>query len=230
MADRIHILRLKAVAQLLKELNQDIVFVGGATVSLYTDGIAPPMRPTDDIDVVVELATYQQYVILEEKLRSIGFQHDQESGVICRYKIQGIIVDIMPTEPHILGFSNRWYPDGFRHSVTYALDENLEIQIFPLAYFMASKLEAFQSRGKGQYRTSTDFEDLVYIWENNAQFNTILSAHWHKPQLKEFLQSEIKNMVKDPAFEEGLLAHLEPLTRYMQQTRIIAQLRSLLEN
>ena len=47
----------------------------------------------------------------------MGFENDTESKVICRYKIQGIIVDIMPTGKDVLNFTNRWYIDGFKESI-----------------------------------------------------------------------------------------------------------------
>jgi len=55
-----NILRIKSVGLVLKELDQEFVFVGGATVSMYaTDpGISGEVRPTDDVDVIVELASY----------------------------------------------------------------------------------------------------------------------------------------------------------------------------
>ena len=40
MPHHINITRIKAVAGLLKALQQEIVFVGGATVSLYADKMA----------------------------------------------------------------------------------------------------------------------------------------------------------------------------------------------
>jgi hypothetical protein len=104
-----NLVRLRAVASALAELNEKVVFVGGATVSLYaTDSAAAESRPTDDIDVVVEVATYGEFSSqIEERLRQLGFMNDHESTVICRYKIHGLIVDIMPTNPEVLGFSNR---------------------------------------------------------------------------------------------------------------------------
>ena len=103
--------RLRAVAQALKPLNQKVVFVGGATIALYGNpDTAFEMRPTDDIDVVVELATYGSFAKLEERLREIGFLNDTEAKVVCRYTIKGITVDIMPTDPKVIGFSNQWYP------------------------------------------------------------------------------------------------------------------------
>ncbi len=104
------------------------------------------MRPTDDIDVIIELWAYKDYSVIDERLRNLGFVNDQESGVICRYTINGIIVDVMPTTKETLGFSNRWYPVGFANSIVYDIGED-KIRIFKPSYFIASKLEAFKSRG-----------------------------------------------------------------------------------
>lgn len=217
MSQHANILRIKAIAGLLDQINQNIVFVGGATVSLYADIKSVEVRPTDDVDVIIELASYHGYAVLDERLRNIGFVNDIASGVICRYKIQGITVDIMPTCPEVIGFSNKWYPDGFKEAITIALDEH-KIKIFSLPYFIASKLEAFKNRGKGNYRFSSDFEDIVFVLENNSQaLNLILKTN---KNLLNYLQSTFSAMLKDANFEEGLIAHLEPATAYQQYVKI----------
>ena len=106
------------------------------------------MRLTDDIDVVIELATCGSFAKPEERLREIGFVNDTEAKVVCRYKIRGITVDIMPTEPKVIGFSNQWYPEGFRSAIQNDLTERERIYIFSLEYLVATKLEAFFSRGR----------------------------------------------------------------------------------
>ena len=157
-------LRLRTVAQMLAGLGQDVVFVGGATVSLYIDApTATDVRPTDDVDVVVELASYGSYSALDARLRQLGFQNDISSGVICRYQVQGITVDIMPTDSAVVGFTNRWYADGFRSAMAYALDEQTRIKLFTLPYFVASKWEATKGRGGHDLRWSTDFEDIIFV-------------------------------------------------------------------
>ncbi len=98
--------RIKAVHNNLADLKDKVVYVGGATISLYSDRETLEVRPTDDIDVIVEILSYNERSKLEEKLRLIGFQHDMDSSVVCRYKIQGIIVDIMPTADESIGFKN----------------------------------------------------------------------------------------------------------------------------
>ncbi len=96
MSHHINITRIKAISRILKSIKKDVVFVGGATVSLYADSKSSEVRPTDDVDVVIELAAYNNYTQLEEELRNVGFENDKDSGIICRYMVQGIIVDIMP--------------------------------------------------------------------------------------------------------------------------------------
>jgi hypothetical protein len=109
-----NLVRIKAVYNALGPLKDQVVFVGGATVAFYVDRMAEEVRPTDDVDVVVEIWTYREYAALEEQLRRMGFANDTASGVICRYRIQGIIVDIIPTGENVLGFKNKWYPDGYK--------------------------------------------------------------------------------------------------------------------
>jgi hypothetical protein len=103
--------RIKVVCQALSGLEQDFVFVGGAVVSLYATNpeLASEVRPTMDVDVLLELISYYGYAELDERLRGFGFVNDTDSDVICTYIIRGVIVDVMPTDPAAIGFSNRWY-------------------------------------------------------------------------------------------------------------------------
>lgn len=151
----------------------------------------------------------------------MGFVNDITSGVICRYRIQGMIVDIMPTEP-VMGFSNRWYPEGFRNAVTHNLDAETKILIFSLPYFLASKWEAHKSRGGKDLRASKDFEDMVYIFENCNDFDQQLLAG---PQnVLVYLQKELSGMIDHPDFEEAVYGHMEDAGN----TRIILQLKTAL--
>jgi predicted nucleotidyltransferase len=160
MSPSTNITRIKAVNNALGALKEKVVFVGGATVSLYADRRFFEARVTDDVDVIVEIINYQGRAELEEKLRALGFAHDLESAVVCRYKIQGIVVDIMPTDDPSIGFQTKWYPEGFQKAIDY------RVKILAAPYFIATKLEAFRDRGHGDGRTSHDFEDIIFVLEN----------------------------------------------------------------
>lgn len=94
----------------------------------------------------------------------------------------------MPTNPDAIGFSNKWYPEGFANAIVKELDKENHIKIFSLPYFVAAKWEAFLNRGKNDYRTSKDFEDLVFIWENVDDYDEQMQAA--PTHLKEYLIKE----------------------------------------
>jgi len=216
----------QTVNQILQNLNLDIVFVGGATVELYVTNstLVPEVRPTEDVDVLVELITYSDYTSLDERLLGLGFSNDVESGVLCRYRYQGLIVDIMPTQSAALGFSNKWYPDGFKNAIEIKLDDRSNVRIFSLPFFIATKWEAFKSRGKNSYRTSKDFEDLVYLFENVEDFDDKIREAPEK--LLQYFTEEFKVIIDSDEFEEGLYCHITGGYSGFDAGYIIARLKS----
>jgi hypothetical protein len=68
---------LERAAVALGSLLDEVVFVGGATVTLWiTDPAAPAPRPTKDVDVVVEVASRTALHDFEARLRAQGFAED----------------------------------------------------------------------------------------------------------------------------------------------------------
>jgi len=205
MSHKANITRIKAVSNALEHLKDQVIFVGGATVSLYADRAATEARPTDDVDLVVEIATRWEYAALEKQLRKIGFQNDITSTYIGRYTLTGIIIDVMPTDVSILGFTNAWYEGGFKAAVDYTIDDHHTVKIFSSSYFIASKLEAFKNRGNNDGRTSTDFEDIVYVLENRRTIWDEMKVSDEK--VRSYLIQEFKKLHINPYIEEWLDAH-----------------------
>ncbi len=57
---------MRAVADRLESLGLDYAFVGGAIVNLLLDHPAlSPVRPTDDVDVILEAVTSTRYSEIE---------------------------------------------------------------------------------------------------------------------------------------------------------------------
>lgn len=98
-------------ARLLKPLLSEVVFVRGSTTALLiTDKAAAEVRPTYDVDAIAEIGSYAAYADFSERLRKLGFSEDISEGApICRWRHKKTILDIMPLDKKILGFSNRWY-------------------------------------------------------------------------------------------------------------------------
>jgi hypothetical protein len=210
------------LAEAFSYLQNKVVFIGGAVVELYCDDPArSEVRPTDDVDVVVELLNLGSYQVLEEELRRIGFKNDIFSSVICRYRFHDIIVDIMPDNVNILGFTNIWYKDGLKNSFSYDLDTKLSIHIFTLAYFIASKFEAIKSERHGKdYRYNTDFEDIIYIFDNRININNELSKA--NKDVKIYLQDTLTNLLKRPFIEEEITANLDYSFSTQRKNRILS--------
>lgn len=224
MSHHINITRIKSVANALSEYKDEFAFVGGATVSLYADEPEyTETRPTEDIDVLVEIASYGAYTKLQETLAALGFAIDTEAKITCRYKYQGLTVDVMPIEEEVLGFKNRWYKEGFANLEIYQIAEGTDIRIFPVAYFLASKIEAFHDRGNDDGRMSKDFEDIVFVLDNRKNvWNEIMNA---RGTVAEYLKSEFANLLGLPHVNEWISGHLDPITAGARSRRIIDGLK-----
>lgn len=195
---------LQAIARGLEELKDEVVFVGGAVAELYaTDPAASEIRPTKDVDCVIELGTRSDYANLEEKLRTKGFRHDSSTGApICRKVYQGIIVDIMPTDSDIIGFSNRWYSEGIQNRITKRLPNGSDIFVFSPVYYLAAKFEAHNDRGGSDLRQSHDFEDIIYILGNCTKiYEDILSANG---VVREYLVETVNIFLENVNLTEGI--------------------------
>jgi hypothetical protein len=58
-----YVAMISEIARGLKDLNQAVVFVGGATATLYIYESNPTeIRPTDDVDCFVELHTKSSHI------------------------------------------------------------------------------------------------------------------------------------------------------------------------
>jgi predicted nucleotidyltransferase len=224
-----NIVRLKVVAKGLASLSNKIVFVGGAVVDLYADDPARgEVRPTDDIDVVIEILNMAAYAELEEQLQKIGFKHDIMSDVICRYQFHDITVDIMPNDDKILGFTNLWYRAGLLHTVDFALDDSIDIQIFAVPYYIATKIEALKSERHGKdYRWNSDFEDIIYVFDNRS---TILDEiRTANVDVKLYLQKELFVLLNRPFIEEEIAANLERANMIFRRDKILTIWKTLIQ-
>lgn len=82
---------LEDAVRLLQPLLDELVFVGGcATGLLITDPAAGGLRPTKDVDVITEVASYAEYATLSERLRTLGLRPDTREDAGTRaFQMQG---------------------------------------------------------------------------------------------------------------------------------------------
>jgi len=200
---------LELAVSALGDLLEEVVFVGGATISLWiTDPAAPPPRVTKDVDVIVEVATRTRYYAFEQKLRDAGFDGDAE--VICRWhhRDSGLVLDAMPTDGDFLGFENRWQNDGFPHAVDVALSSRARIRAIPPPYLLATKLEAYAGRGDGDLMASRDFADVVALIDGRVEL--IEEVRLSADELRNYIGETIGSLASGGRLLEGVAAQLPP--------------------
>lgn len=162
---------LRVIAQALGDLREQVVFLGGAVAGLLvTDPLAEGVRATVDVDAVVQ-AERTQFQRVQRELARRGFREDVDSGVICRWihRDSGVLFDLMPEKPDVLGFANRWYPYVVATAQQVVLGEGLHIRLATAVAFVATKLEAFADRGRGDVLASHDLEDVLNIVDGREE-------------------------------------------------------------
>jgi hypothetical protein len=202
----VDLLPLRIVAQRLGDLREDVVFVGGAIRSLLlTDVAAPPARPTDDVDLIVPLAARVDYGALREKFVARGFREDTRPGApLCRWVVDGVTVDVMPTDASVFGFTNPWYDHAIKTAVRVPLGEDLSIRVVSAPCFVATKLAAFASRGAGDW-AHHDIEDLVAVVDGRVELVGEVEAE--VPELRTYVGEELTRMFAS-GFEDAVRWHL----------------------
>jgi hypothetical protein len=222
---------LELAAARLRPLLHEIVFVGGSTTGLLvTDPGAAPVRMTYDVDVIAEIASYSDYALFSEKLRGLGFQEDASEGApICRWQHTGLILDVMPLDAKILGFSNRWYPGALNTAVQVDLPSGLVLRVVTAPYFLGTKIEAFRGRGLEDYFASRDLEDFITVVDGRASlFEEINQA---SQELQAFIGDAVKLLLSEPRFLDALPGYLLPdeanqgrIAQLLGKLRALAQL------
>ena len=212
------------IANALGELNKSVVFVGGAVVSVYADDTAADeVRPTQDVDLTLTLVDIDQQK-LDSRLAELGFHPDLHGHTICSYRYKDIPVDIMAATDTMRGPTNRWYQVGFE-SIQKIEVQDTPIQILPAPCYLATKFEAFNHRGQDDYRTSHDFEDIIYVIDNRT---TIVEEVKNSDEsIQAFLKSEIQKILSSKYADEILSAHLHPLIGEQRYTLLLNKLKRI---
>lgn len=213
------------VARHFGDLREQVVFLGGAvTALLLTDPAAPEVRATKDVDVIVEVGSPGAYYQLETRLRELGFRNEPE--VICRWSVEEILVDVMPTDTAILGFTNRWYAAAMKQACRIQIASESWIRLVTPEYFLATKLEAFEGRGRGDYLLSHDLEDIVTLLDGRPEIVAEVAAA--EIGVRRYLQQKMREWLDNSRLLEALPGHLPPDEAGQQRYPWIVQRMHLL--
>lgn len=200
---------LEVARSLPSNLLDQVVFLGGSVVSLLiTEPGFIGIRSTKDVDLIID-ANRPNYHKFESSLQSAGFKQviDEDPPVICRWRINSVLVDVMPCDSAILGFSNKWYSAAVKHAQKRLL-QNIEIRLVTAPYFLATKVEAFLSRGNNDFMASSDMEDIITLLDGRSEI--VAEIEQSEKLLQAFLIKTFTAWLSKNAFVEALPGHLPP--------------------
>ncbi len=201
--------RVEIVAAALGDMRDELVLVGGCAASLLIDApTAPPPRVTYDVDLIAVVTALPGFHRLEQRFAERGFKRDASPDApICRWRIGNLIVDLMPTDERVLGFSNRWYAEAAASATRCLLPSGASIRLISAPAFAATKFEAFRDRGGSDVMSSHDLEDIINVVEGRAGFVEEVNA---APRaLRTYLVSQFAALIDGRNFFEllpGLVA------------------------
>lgn len=199
---------LENASAALGGLGDEVVFLGAATIPLWiTDPAAPQPRPTVDVDVVVEVTTLREYHQFESRLRAAGFR--DQGDMIGRFLFgdENRQLDVIPADASILGFENRWQRVSLPDATWVTLPSGTRIRALAPANLLATKLEAFGSRGNGDFLGSSDFEDIVTLIDGIVELVEDLEDG--SADLRSYVASRIRDLLKNDRAVEAVGGHLD---------------------
>jgi predicted nucleotidyltransferase len=213
----------ESVVRLLTPILDQVVFVGGSTTGLLlTDTAAAGIRPTKDVDTIVNATSYAEYEALSKRLKALGLAEDTTEGApLCRWRYKDIVIDVMPIDAKALGFTNRWYRAAVESADTMTIAGQTIRMVKPV-YFVATKLEAFHGRGADDVTLSHDLEDIVALIDGRAEIvGEIANAN---ADVRAYIVSEIRGLMSDDDFREAIPNFLLP-DQASQSRRAIVESR-----
>lgn len=217
------------VAELLGELRNEVVFVGGSSIPLLiTDAGAGAERPTDDVDVVVEATSPHAYYALTDKLRSLGFCEDRRDDppVICRWMHGAYRVDVMPVDGAFMGFRGAWFRAVCDRPWSVEVRTGISVRVARAPELLATKAEAFEDRGKGDFVVSKDVEDFLAIVNGRAE---LLDELRDAPRaVRQYVCDTVAGWIRSDDFMEALPGQLHGDDASQQRiAMLIGRLRSI---
>jgi hypothetical protein len=224
---------LTRVAGALGPITRELVFVGGRVAELLvTEAGTTRVRPTYDSDAVCEVATRAEYHRLGERLRGAGFREDQRPGApTCRWRHGEDTLDVMPTNGDVLGFQNAWYHHAVRLATEFTVSAGVSIRVVPAPVFLATKWDAFNDRGAGDWYGSHDLEDVVMVVAGRRELLEELRAT--ERDVRRYVAIQTRTLLNSGVAEDVLAGALPDarqvpglIERVLRRLEAIAQLES----
>jgi predicted nucleotidyltransferase len=221
---------LMAMAQAMGPLCEQVVFVGGcATGLLVDDAELMDVRPTEDVDAIVEVASLVARHRAADQLMELGFKQTMADNTPpFRWYWNRMQLDLVPLDEKVLGFANRWYRVGYEAALAGELAGGLKLRHLSAPHFLATKFEAFKDRDQNDVYLSHDLEDIMTVLEGRSfVVQEMTTAH---AAVRKHVGQSAAALLDMPTFHNALPGLLsEPEREQTVKARLmqIAQLKDL---
>jgi len=218
---------LVAMARAMGPLCEQVVFVGGCATGLLVDNATlMDVRPTEDVDAIVEVASLVAYHRLAEQLTARGFKQTMADNTPpFRWLWNRMQLDLVPVDEKVLGFANPWYRQGFDTALTVELADGLLLRHLSAPHFLATKFEAFKDRGQNDVYLSHDLEDIMTVVEGrDTVVRELAMAH---PAVRSHVSASVAALLNMPPFHNALPGLLTNPEREQQVKARLKQMEQL---
>ena len=192
------------MARAMGPLCEQVVFVGGCATGLLIDNASlMDVRPTEDVDAIVEVASLAGYHQLADQLALRGFKQPMADNTPpFRWFWNRLQPDLVPLDEKILGFANRWYRAGYESAEQVTLEDGLVLRHLSAPYFLATKFEAFKDRGHNDVFVSHDLEDILTVVEGRVALGQEVEAA--PDHVRAHIAQSVTSLLALPAFPNAL--------------------------
>lgn len=152
-------------------------------------------------------ASYAEYAVFAERLKAIGFREDTSEGApVCRWVKGDTILDVMPLDERTLGFTNTWYRPAMETADKHQIIRGMTIKVVAPVYFCATKMEAFDGRGKNDFLGSHDLEDIIAVIDGREEI--IEEIKDASENVRYYIAGKIDEWLNNDKFIDALPGHL----------------------
>ena len=199
--NQLHEMLVIVACALGDDLLKEVAFLGGCTTGLLLADKASKeaVRYTDDVDLITHVIGYSGWINFQKRIKERGFKEAIEDNINCRMRLNDLIVDFMPDDEKILGYSNRWYGQALERARDYRLQENLTIQLVTPVFFIATKLEAYNGRGNNAPLQSRDIEDILNVFDGRAEL--VEEINQAPLNIRNYISKVLRKLLEHPDFE-----------------------------
>ena len=154
--------------------------------------------------MICDVHTSGAYYAVAERLRERDLTEALDEPVICRWRHRatGLAIDVMPVAGDVLGFTNRWYALGIETPVERTLGSGAVIRAVTPPVVVATKLAAWQGRGRGDVILSRDVHDILVLVNGRGELAGEFAGQ--PTELRDYVAAELEALRALPYFDYAI--------------------------